>query len=382
MRSAAIQASSGSLSQARLEPAVAAADNKVLFAGGLFLDRGGGSSNLAPSSVVDIYDAESGSWSTGELSKGRNLLVATGVGSKAFFAGGHDGIGHSGTIDQYDGAAGTWSTTILSELRKGFVATSVGTKALFAGGCLNDSCSRLSSVVDIYDNATGTWSTASLSQDLDNLVATRIGRTLFLANGPSAVVEIYDDSAGTWSTAALSQERVGLVATSAGSKALFAGGQTGKYRADSNRVDIYDTSTGIWSTTTFSQIGGGSVAAGTIGAKAIFADGTGGVAEIYDDTTGTWSTASLSSVRVGMTMTTLGTRALLAGGHDGQVTAVVDVYDASTGDGRMEHYHVVSGSSRGSRGQHWFRRPRRRWLRRSWYQRCRGHIRHGNGCLD
>ncbi len=333
VQSAAIRPAPARLSQTRLEAAVAAAGSKIVIAGGLVLDVSGGSKNLEPSAAVDIYDTTTGTWQAAELSRPRSMLAAAGVGSTALFAGGHDGSVDSAVVDIYDGATDTWSTAKLSELRTGVIATTVGTKVLFAGGCLNDSCSRLSKVVDIYDTATGAWTTAALSEGRDNLVATRIGSMLFLAYGPGAVVEVYDDTTGAWSTAPLSQERVGLVATSVGSKAFFAGGQIGKWRADSGRVDIYDASTDTWSTAKLPRTGGAALAAGTVGTKAFFADGPSGIVEIYDDRTGTWNTRALSQQRHGLAMAIVGTKAFFAGGHDlTHYSDVVDVYDARTGD--------------------------------------------------
>lgn len=104
-------------------------------------------------------------------------------------------------------------------------------------------------------------------------------------------------------------------------------------------VDIYDDSTGTWSTYTLSAPRS-LLAATTVGTKAIFAGGFGGtgvgmsaVVDIYDDSTGTWSTAVLSEARSMLAATTVGTKALIAGGMNSSYakTVTVDVYDDSTG---------------------------------------------------
>ncbi len=43
------------------------------------------------SMVVDLYNFETGAWSTDELSEGRSYLTAVSVGNMALFAGGYTG---------------------------------------------------------------------------------------------------------------------------------------------------------------------------------------------------------------------------------------------------------------------------------------------------
>ncbi len=117
---------------------------------------------------------------------------------------------------------------------------------------------------------------------------------------PSNVVDIYDASTGQWSTATLSQARYW--------PRRDDGGHQGHLRRRitvtsgySNVVDIYDASTGQWSTATLSQARE-YLAATTVGTKAIFAggyssSGYSNVVDIYDASTGQWSTATLSQAR-------------------------------------------------------------------------------------
>jgi hypothetical protein len=105
-------------------------------------------------------------------------------------------------------------------------------------------------------------------------------------------------------------------------------------------VDIYDTGTGQWSTATLS-VARDFLAATTVGTKAIFAGGDDSnsaygnptnAVDIYDASTGQWSTATLSQPRTYLAATTVGTRALFAGGLlNGGSSSAVDIYDASTG---------------------------------------------------
>ncbi len=165
---------------------------------------------------------------TATLSQGRSGLAATSVDSKALFGGGHSGVGRSDVVDIFDAETQTWSTASLSSPRSSLAATTVGTKAIFAGGWVSTGTD-----VDIYDARTDTWTTGNLSQNRMELAATSVGDKAFFAGGyatggilNSDVVDIYDAQTSLWSTAALSQARPNPRATSVGSKAIFAGGYT------------------------------------------------------------------------------------------------------------------------------------------------------------
>ncbi len=139
-----------------LVPAVRSGDFTVgdlaLFAGGFV---------TATSSTVDIYDAQTNTWSTAELSQARNAPSATSVGTKAMFAGGLTDVFDtvSSRVDIYDAQTGIWSTSELSVARYSIATATLGDRAFFAGGRTSSSFSP-SDVVDIYDATTDTWSTA------------------------------------------------------------------------------------------------------------------------------------------------------------------------------------------------------------------------------
>lgn len=54
---------------------------------------------MAGSDTVDIFNAATGMWSTGNLSQGRWGVGATSVGNYALFAGGNASTGCSKTVD-------------------------------------------------------------------------------------------------------------------------------------------------------------------------------------------------------------------------------------------------------------------------------------------
>src|SRR3954469_20084144 len=68
------------LSQARQRPAVATIGQRVVFAGGSI----GPALPFQPSDAVDIYDDETGTWSTAQLSEPRQVKTLATVGDLVF----------------------------------------------------------------------------------------------------------------------------------------------------------------------------------------------------------------------------------------------------------------------------------------------------------
>src|SRR5690606_13966669 len=97
---------------------------KVFFAGGAIWDyvrRG--------SSVVDIYDDYTNSWTTATLSEGRYELKATAVAKKIYFTGGsHNIYSISKKIDVFDSETNTWSTSELNEPKTSHSSIEVNNK--------------------------------------------------------------------------------------------------------------------------------------------------------------------------------------------------------------------------------------------------------------
>jgi hypothetical protein len=330
----------------------------VLFAGGYdqYLTNQG-------SPTVDMYDAQSHEWlpstTTGQLSYSRGAGAATSVGNLAIFAGGYrdDEPTNTGTrgempkgevIDIFDANTKTWSTQPIEETteartlegRISLAATSVGNQAIFAGGF-----SRLtyeaSDAVNIYDASQELWlkDPGHLSMPRWNLAATTVGNLAIFAggwnwDGGSDVVDIYNPNAPEgqqWTTERLSMPRHGLAATTVGDKAIFAGGwsKTGW----SDVVDIYDTKTGQWSSIHLSHARG-TLAATSIGHQVFFAGGFGDgkwsdVLEIYDFQEKTWlPSQTLSEPRGHLVAIGACNQAIFAGGYGDHLwSKTVDIYD-------------------------------------------------------
>jgi hypothetical protein len=237
--------------------ATVASGSKIFFAGGS-PDASGGN----PSSVVDIYDVVSNTWSIAALSEAGYKIVAAAVGDKVLFAGG-TGLGYrSINVDIYNIQTKSWSTTNLPLARaSGHSAVSANGKVYIAGGngLYNGS-------VDIYDNATTSWSTWTMSEAKADFAGIALGSKIYWAGGEvsylfcgglcgnlgggtysSCQVEIRDGSTGASSYQQISSPATwrnynGQNAVEKDGKIIFLGKSSFP-----NYFDIYDTATNSWS---------------------------------------------------------------------------------------------------------------------------------------
>lgn len=194
------QYSSNALSQARIRPVGISAGSKLLFGGG------GSTVNLAPSAVVDIFDANAKTWSVpASLSVPRIWFCGTSVGPLAFFAvralfsffcvtrslffqGGYDQTTSTtyATVDIYNSSSGRWNVSSLGQPRHDLACTSIPSHgiALFAGGQVGVSAPEYARV-DIYNVATGRWSISALSLGRQGVFATSVKSRAFFAVCPT-----------------------------------------------------------------------------------------------------------------------------------------------------------------------------------------------------
>jgi hypothetical protein len=215
----------GKLSEPRV-PAVGAAGNKIVYAGGwngVYCQM----YYYKSSSAVDIYDRTSQTWTTARLSKSRGDIAAATLGNKIFFAGGvnwdnyqsQQWDGSCDDVDIYDASNNTWSVAHLSKSRESISAVVIGNKVIFAGGTyftksslVPNPVSNASDVVDIYDAFTDSWSAAKLSVARTYISAVTIGTNVYFAGGSGGntenlnVVDVFNSTTNTWSTSTLSDD--------------------------------------------------------------------------------------------------------------------------------------------------------------------------------
>lgn len=234
----------GTLSVARM-PFVAAAGNKVVFAGGV----GYTGSGYTISSAVDIYDINNKAWTRAQLNAAREGIAAVSNGDIIFFAGGGFFYGSYDVVDIYDVKTNTWTVAKLSEPRAYLTAAAVGSKVLFAGGFTDgwdDACKR----VDIYDLATTTWSTAELAVPRANAAAVVVGNKVYFAGGDdwdygpgngegeATRIDIYDNATNRWSTSTL-KELKGLVSGAAIGDQIYWGGLS--QQLNTAKAEVFNT---------------------------------------------------------------------------------------------------------------------------------------------
>jgi hypothetical protein len=213
------------ISQARYKISAAAAGTKVLFAGGNVYNA-----PYYQQNTVDILDTGTDVWTTASLSQARAGITAVSVGNKAFFAGGYTGqtvpsdpMLASSVVDIYDSLTDSWTAASLSHESMRLGATMVGNKVLFAGG--SDSSGVASDIVDIYDLTIETWSTSTLPSARGATAGASTDRYALFA-GSNGKVDIYDSYTGGWSTAEDMGIARAVVAASYGDTIIFTGNST------------------------------------------------------------------------------------------------------------------------------------------------------------
>lgn len=241
----------------------AVAGNKLFFAGGEVGD------GTWPVDSVDIYDISTNSWSVMHLSVAGHEVAATSVGNKVLFAGGDEGLNANSnllrakTVDIYDLNTNTWSTSQLSQWKRGGqCAVTANNKVYIAGGetwvfSPGGNYWYPSDTIDIYDNATNTWSTRSMIEGKVYLSGIFFNNKIYWAGGFTGINTTYHESClveemninGSASTAnylykpAQFDNDQGTNAVVSGSKIVYLR----PYEDDRDKFDIYDVATNTWS---------------------------------------------------------------------------------------------------------------------------------------
>ncbi len=206
-----------------------------------------GNSNNTNSRTVDIYDVNTNTWTTAQLSAGRRRLASASLGNKLLVAGGSNDAGDpSKVVDVYDNLTKTWSTSLLSEAKSHCFGAAAINKVVFAGN---------SKIADIYNVSTGAWNVFTMSESKYDCAAAAAGTKIVFAGGqteadlsanppkpsvPSRAVDVYDAVNNNWATFQLSEGRSLLAGAATGNKMLFAGGDNAT--GYSKVVDIFTLS--------------------------------------------------------------------------------------------------------------------------------------------
>ena len=287
----------GTLSQARYGMGVGAGAGKIVFAGGYTTTR------------VDIYDVNTQSWSTAELSEPRALVCVAAVGNKIFFAGGgyydppNDRFSEWFSVyvmDIYDVTANAWSVVELPYGATYNQSAVVDNKIFFSDGYSN--------TIHIYDLNIQSWSTTQLSDGRRDFSMVAANNKVYFAGGstysvsnndlisvPSNRIDIYDNATNTWSVSSLAEAKSHTAGIAAAGKVYFAGGYNSNTNSTSCSVDIIDANTGAQSVQYLSGPSTGRMA--TMNNKIAFIPYEQLEFDIYNIVTNTWSIGILPAAQ-------------------------------------------------------------------------------------
>lgn len=330
------------LSEARWDANMVAIGNYVVIGGGA---QG---QETKFSKRVDIYNALTGEWKVDSLSSPRYTGAIAAAGDKVIFAGGWDDASLSPplptrTIDIYDVMTGEWKLdTLPYGPRCLWRGIGVGKKAYFMGG-FNSPDTPLDSVL-IYDTEMAEWSVGEPMPWVAGL-SSIIAFDKKIMQKRSAVWGIYDTETDSWTSGVFpsltpAQQSPVLL----GNKIYMAGGYDLNTNEGYANLLIYDIPTNTWTEETLA-VARACGMAGTVNGKLIIAGGSAtydlvpgavsaGLVEIYDTLTATWNYEfSLSQPRAFMdyqrTAPVIGNQIFFPGGDtsgDGQQSSRVDIF--------------------------------------------------------
>ncbi|MBI4705428.1 MAG: hypothetical protein HY744_30360 [Deltaproteobacteria bacterium] len=320
----------GAMAQPRYDAALA------LLGDGRVLACGGTADGVTPLSSCELYDWQSGTWTTTPAMSAPRMAATANVlpnGKVLVCGGGTD------KCEIFDAAQGSWKpvpTMVAS--RSGATATLLlAGKVLMAGGDAQGKA-------ELYDPVGDKWSAAGTIAPRSGATAVRIGDDrVLLAGGwssgkPVADADIYDPKGNSWSdTAPLPEPRAEHTATRLRTeKVIVAGGTTDGKTAAGSAV-LYDEVGGKWAAT--GSLGTARRRHGAAllpSGKLLVLGGSDGNAalastEIYDPGGGTFGpgeTLKQARERPGTALLASGDVVVL-GGLDGKAVGAVERYAAT-----------------------------------------------------
>ncbi len=193
-----------------------------------------------------IYDNNTQSWPTANLSVGRYELTATALENKIYFAGGIINMYDiSSAIDIYDVSTNTWSTTQLNQPRTGHVGILANNKIFWAGGARASYQSGypLNDNTEIMDLGSGLSSFECFTPKSFFSGAKKNDHIVFFPgwnNGPGSApgdtLDIYNVSSNSWSKGALPVVMRLEAVVSVNNEIYVAGGEINGSSYNANQV--------------------------------------------------------------------------------------------------------------------------------------------------
>ena len=225
--------SKSKISQKRFDLAATISGEKLFIAGGQTF--------TGLSSVVDIYNLKTKSWSTNNLTHPRNSMQAVSQYGKVFFVGSSGITAHSNALDIYDDANDQWTSIKIPNAMYA-KALAVYNDELLIGGNKN---------IDIYNIQNNEWKTKVLSQPRSGMCAVSSSKSIYFAGGYDddtrySTVDIYTPSLNKWETKNLSTPRSALSCVHFNNKVYFAAGVLINYKP-TDIIDVYDEINNSWS---------------------------------------------------------------------------------------------------------------------------------------
>ena len=132
-------------------------------------------------SRIDIYDADTGSWSTAELNHAIINVTAIAFQGKAYFSGAPYGVRYRVPVQIYNLSGNVWSGIELTAAKSWVPIGHTHNKIVFVGG--ESSSTNTSRKIEIYNPISGDWSIEWMGLDLGYQSILSYNGTIYSAGG-------------------------------------------------------------------------------------------------------------------------------------------------------------------------------------------------------